>query len=237
MSKLSDQIGQFITIPVSVVKAIPQIGKDAFVLFSYLRFRTNSRSGKAFPSFDKIQEDTGLVRRKIAAALRSLESAGFVTRKRRFGASTIYTLIVPKRIKAPISNTVVTNENAPISNTVGTIISNPVVTLSRSTVSRSKRKEDADKPRPDPILSLPEVIAYRNTLKRTPNDMQRQAIANAGIKDLTLWQSVLDAWRLHSWNPGSVPKMLNAYQAGGVKNGDTRKPAQPEPPKATRIYT
>ena len=110
-SKLFDKIGQFTTIPNSVIAMWPTIGLDAMALFLYLRYRTNAQTGDAFPSFDTIRVDTGLTRRRIAIAARKLEKAGLLERKRRFSASTIYTLKMPDSIsndagliETPISN-------------------------------------------------------------------------------------------------------------------------------------
>jgi hypothetical protein len=50
MSKLSDKIGGFATIPNTVIKMMPLMGEEAFSLWCYLRFRTNGESGVAFPS-------------------------------------------------------------------------------------------------------------------------------------------------------------------------------------------
>jgi hypothetical protein len=95
VSKLSDKIGGFATIPNTVIKMIPAIGPDAFTLWSYLRYRTNGESGLAFPSYETIRADTGLTFKRIAAALRGLESKELMTRHKRFGNSTEYTLICP----------------------------------------------------------------------------------------------------------------------------------------------
>lgn len=95
MSKLSDKIGSFTTVPNSVIKLWPEVGIDGMALFLYLRYRTNSESDIAFPSYDTIQKDTTITRRRIAKAIRKLESCGLMERKRRFGASTYYTLKLP----------------------------------------------------------------------------------------------------------------------------------------------
>lgn len=98
MSKLVDRIGQFTTVPNSVIELWPKIGIDGMALFVYLRYRTNGQTETAFPSFDTIHQDTCLTRKRIAQAARKLEEAGLVARKRRFGASTIYTLKLPDAI-------------------------------------------------------------------------------------------------------------------------------------------
>jgi hypothetical protein len=102
MSKLVDRIGQFTTIPNSVIQLWPKIGVDAMCIFLYLRYRTNSQSEMAFPSYTTITSDTGMRRERIAKAMRSLESYGLVERKRRFSASTLYTLKLPDVISPPV---------------------------------------------------------------------------------------------------------------------------------------
>src|SRR3990167_8433804 len=95
MSRLFDKIGAFTTVPNSIIKMWPDLGGDAMQLVLYLRYRTNSETEIAFPSYDTIQRDTTLTRRRIAKAIRALEVLNLVERKRRFGGSTIYTLQLP----------------------------------------------------------------------------------------------------------------------------------------------
>lgn len=111
MSKLHDKIGSFTIIPNSVVKLWSVIGLDAMGLFVYMRYRTNTQTGDAFPGYDLIQKETGIGRRRIAKAIRVLELHHLLERKKRFGKSTIYTLTLPRvsnkvlLIEPPISNT------------------------------------------------------------------------------------------------------------------------------------
>jgi hypothetical protein len=95
MSQLSDKIGSFTTIPNSVIQLWPIIGVDGMALFMYLRYRTNSDTELAFPSYTTICTETKLTRRRIALAIRALEAAGVLERKRRFSGSTMYTLKLP----------------------------------------------------------------------------------------------------------------------------------------------
>lgn len=95
MIKLHDEIGDFTTVPETVIKMIPQIGAEAFSLFCYLRYRRNGKTGKAFPSYETIREDTGLNFRKIARSLRTLEATLLMRRTKRFGNSSEYTLTCP----------------------------------------------------------------------------------------------------------------------------------------------
>jgi len=87
-SKLVDEIGQFTIVPNWVVDMGGIIGPDALALYTALRYFGEG----AFPSYDTIQLKTGLTRRRIANAIRKLETNGLLERRRRFGASTVYTL-------------------------------------------------------------------------------------------------------------------------------------------------
>ncbi len=92
--KLVDQIGQFATIPYSVIRMADQIGVDGLAVFVYLRYRSNEH-GEAFPSYDTMQRDLGLRRQRISDALKRLEELGLLECNRRFSNSTIYTLKMP----------------------------------------------------------------------------------------------------------------------------------------------
>lgn len=133
MSKLVDRIGQFTTIPNSVIQLWPKIGSDAICLFLYLRYRTNNQSEMSFPSYATISADTGMRRERIAKAVRALESAGLLERKRRFSASTIYILKLPDVISPPVGLM-----DDPISPPVGL----PLVHLSDTNqIDLNKKKE------------------------------------------------------------------------------------------------
>jgi hypothetical protein len=94
MSLLSDRIGQFTTLPNSVIKMWPVIGMNAFALFVCLRYHSDEKA-VCFPGYDTITAETGLGRHAIAKAIRALEQAGLIERKRRFSNSTVYTLKSP----------------------------------------------------------------------------------------------------------------------------------------------
>lgn len=93
-ARLVDTIGNFTAIPNSIIEMGRELGPDAIALFVVLRFHSG-RNQTSFPSYDTIQDRTGLTRRRIAIAIRKLESSGLLERKRRFGASTVYILKMP----------------------------------------------------------------------------------------------------------------------------------------------
>ena len=100
-SKLVDQIGQFATIPFSFIKTTKENELDfhACWLFVILRYYTNGKTGNAFPSYTTIHNLTGMTRKKISDSLKKLEEKGWLEKKKRFGGSTIYTLIIPKPLE------------------------------------------------------------------------------------------------------------------------------------------
>ncbi len=137
MSKLSDEIGQFASIPHTVIKMCPEITADGLALFTYLRYRTNHDTGDAFPSYDTIQKDTGMSRRRIARALRALIDAGVATRKRRFSGSTIYSLVMPK---PPISRNA-----ALMDSSISSSVALPLVAMRHTNKIETTKKETKKK--------------------------------------------------------------------------------------------
>lgn len=91
-SKLVDEIGQFTVIPNWIIRLGGQIGPDGLALILALRYHSGAVDSGSFPSYDTLQSETGLTRRRIAKAIRNLESMTLLERKKRFGQSTIYTI-------------------------------------------------------------------------------------------------------------------------------------------------
>lgn len=93
-TKLYDKIGQFTAMPNSVIDLWHEIGTDAIGLFLYLRYRTN-KEGVAFPSYNKINEDTGLSKTRISEAMKILNAFDLLEKKKRFSGSNKYFLKCP----------------------------------------------------------------------------------------------------------------------------------------------
>lgn len=123
MSVLSDKIGQFITIPNTVYKMIPELGTNAFILFTCLRFHSDEHD-VSFPSYECIGSETSLHRHSIAKAIRTLEAAGLLERRRRFSNSTIYILKLPA-----ISTNLVLMDSDPLVQNMHSISANFVPSL------------------------------------------------------------------------------------------------------------
>jgi hypothetical protein len=93
--KLVDEMGQFAPIPYSFIEQSEGLSFHARWLFVVLSYHRNASSGKAWPSYDRIQELTGMRREMIAKSIQQLESKGWLTKKKRFGNSNVYTLNIP----------------------------------------------------------------------------------------------------------------------------------------------
>lgn len=101
MDKLHSEFGFSTPIPDCVIEAIPEIGAEGLTMFCYLMFRiyNDKRTRGEFvcwPSWENMQIQTKMSRRKIGKGLKALAKAGFLERKRRFSDSTIYRLKAPK---------------------------------------------------------------------------------------------------------------------------------------------
>jgi len=89
---LKDELGFFVTVPETLVERAAEIGTDALTLFVYLRYRTNRKRGEAWPGYERIGRDLGWGNSRISQAIHALEGAGYLERRKRFGATTCYTL-------------------------------------------------------------------------------------------------------------------------------------------------
>ena len=58
------------------------------------------------------------------------------------------------------------------------------------------------------------VSAYTSLIHLTPNASQRRLLA-IRVTDLALWQSTLEHWISHGWNPRNLTGMLDLYSRGG----------------------
>ena len=83
---------QFVLVPKTVVDTMPKIGVRAASLYTYLCCVAGG-ANICNPTYEDIQEHTGMRRETIAESLDALEGFGFIERHRRFGASTVYVIV------------------------------------------------------------------------------------------------------------------------------------------------
>jgi len=101
MDKLHSEFGFTTPIPDVVIQAIPEIGSEGFTMFCYLMYRIYSDKRirgdfSAWPSWKNMEIQTRMTRHKIGKGLKALEEHGFLTRRKRFSKSIIYTLRNPE---------------------------------------------------------------------------------------------------------------------------------------------
>lgn len=92
---MSEKTDPFTGVPNFIFALIDEIGIDGIGMYAYLLMRSGE-DGKCFPSYDRMQKDLKVSRYKVSEMIKRLEDVGLVQRKRRFSASTIYTVISSK---------------------------------------------------------------------------------------------------------------------------------------------
>lgn len=103
-TKLTDEWGKFTALPNEFIEQAGPLSDHARWMFVLLRYHTNSATGTAFPSYEQIKAQTGWAYNTIAKAIRNLEEAGWLTRKKQFSGVTHYTLI--RRVQSlPLART------------------------------------------------------------------------------------------------------------------------------------
>lgn len=70
-------------------------------------------------------------------------------------------------------------------------------------------------PGSSPLPPVPDAVdLYRSLVHLTPKPFQRRLI-RLRVADLPLWQSTLEHWVAHAWNPRNLPGLLDLYTRGG----------------------
>lgn len=100
LAHLQSLFGFHTPVPDVVIKLLPKIGPDGFALWCYFMFRIYNdkrREGDlaCWPSWERMETDTGMSRRRIGKALQSLVDAHILSKRRRFSRSTVYQLHPP----------------------------------------------------------------------------------------------------------------------------------------------
>jgi len=92
--------GLFAMVSHSFIKESKKMKFHTRWLYVALLYYRNTKNGLSFPSYDTIQNLTGLRREKISMGFTELKENGWIkTKKRRFGNSTIYEIILSKNTK------------------------------------------------------------------------------------------------------------------------------------------
>jgi DNA-binding transcriptional regulator YhcF (GntR family) len=226
--KLSDLIGQFATIPNSFISASASLSTEAKWLFVILRYHTNSKTGNAFPSYTKIQEITGFHRKTIAKSLKELEAAGWLTKQRRFGATTIYALQIPSSSISDTTGPDSSSLNSTISSSTSATISSSdgVNTNQTEEETRSKEPDQGEEPLPLPF-STPDFLEAWKDYKQARKESRHivtPTIQRALCKKMILWgEDRSIAALIHSTG------YTGLFEPNGNGNGNNRhKPSASE---------
>lgn len=233
-AKLFNEWGAFAVIPHEFIDASTAYSDQAFRLFVLLMRYTNGKTGEAFPSYTHLQSLTGWSTKTIAKAIRELEAAGWIVRKKQFSGPTHYTLVRPhsfptertdstspgKGLRFPTERTVL-SQGKPKKNEIKYI-----------EIKKNEREEAAHSRLP--ALDQPELIHVEpnavsvllEIFPQTPIYSQ-DVIDAADIRDLTLWRQVLSDWRDNRYSTRNVTGMRDRYKSQLAKqeeqaNGQNR---------------
>jgi len=83
----------------------------------------------------------------------------------------------------------------------------------------------------DPLLDNLAVKAYQAVCHITPNEVQRQLIADK-VTDVQEWTKAITAWMAHGWSPRNVNGQVNYFETGTYKqngNGGFKQPTTRQP--------
>lgn len=198
-SRLSDRIGAFTTVPDSFINDAT-ISHEAFRLFVVLRQFTGAKRDIAFPDYRTLKSRTGIGSfSTIANAVRELESRGWLKRQKRFGASTIYTLVIPTPAVAEDDSSLLHGVECSATPDVGqsyTRVETNQRKLTRGKLTRGGGGADA--PPTPTVLDIPEsaLVSDPEALERVRQERSER-----------LHDDTLDAPQVKAWIDvyGSIP--------------------------------
>ena len=230
MGYLKDQWGFTTAMPETVIELTSEIGSDAVFIFLYLRYRTNKKRGVAWPNYETMRHDIGWGKQRISNALQALEENKLLTRHKRYGKSTEYTLTKPPNVggtgeEAPSSTATVLMEkddSSTVARPKKSRSATPVVPQrdkvlkTESTQTESKQTDKrGDRP---PAVELCKRIIFRYPHKSIWKTVDR-AVGTEFIS-LLKWGRLLRKWKLNNWNITNYKAMLDAFSKDGKKVED-----------------
>lgn len=211
-SKMSDRIGQFVAVPVSFVNDM-RISPRAFRLFVVLRSYTSANDGRdmVFPGYETLRARCGFSSYTfVALAVRELEKAGWIERRKRFGKSTFY------YITQPVLQTGVEMEEPPVLHPSVDYLEpknknqkeqepDPATAAARAggigsqpsqRIARNKTKLLAAKSRMEELEAAPAIAAHRRICGIQPMTLEQAEMIVASVNGTaeTTWPADLTAW-------------------------------------------
>src|SRR5207248_398407 len=157
----------------------------AFRLFVILRFHTNLDSDDAFPSYKTLCQECNLSNGTLKRAIDELIEADWLTRRKRFNGTAVYTLKYPSPLKIRELEPVLQNlENQSSKN------------------QRLTRLTKLDK-----LSHAAQAVIDKFQIELTPEQLE----ALQEIEDLERWKAILDEWSINQWG-ANVGSMLDRYK-------------------------
>jgi hypothetical protein len=89
------KIDNFVMVPYRLLTQGRYLTPEAKLVYTVLKSFENNKTKRIFPSYDKIQERSGLTRVAISKALRELKEYCWLDLKKNFGKSTDYVFTFP----------------------------------------------------------------------------------------------------------------------------------------------
>ena len=251
--RLTDKLGFFTAMPERIIEMMPEIGSDAVLLYLFLRYRTNKHRGVAWPGYNDMRSQIGWGKSRISNALHDLVNAGLVEKDKRFGASTVYTLLVPPQVvdSSPgagqvesRSETTVVPEQDGIQDAVNQDESPQTQTTSPNGAEKNAfRKEFAE--RFAEIIGLPVPTPQNEGSKKKAGRRWWQPVRRmcelAGWKHDVAWTVMadvierMDRDKLTIDAPASIEKNFRAT-IGALNRGAYSRPGEPKGHQGIKDY-
>ena len=224
----------------------------------YWSDKSSRKDGGFWKTYDEWEAETGLSRFQVKRAAALLMKMGFLQTKvkRANSAPTMHYFLDIGLFTSSLIK-FLENRETSISEMQETRKSDmqetrksltETTTSTTTPITKSAAKPAAPRPpkpsKPiDPLLEHPAVKAYRGIAKATPNQQQRQLIADS-VTDVQAWEAVLNHWMLHGWNKLNVQGIIDSYENGGAstcnlckrKGGRVVAPAPDEAPAGFVMY-
>jgi len=232
-SHIYDEIGAFATIPNEFIDAASDLSDQSRWLYVLLRRYTNGKSGKAFPSYTLIQQQTGWTPKTIAKAIRELEDNGWIARQKQFSGPTIYRLIRRQNFPQGSNDSTSQREVSHFpegSNVLPSGKSNKTdnkKTNNKKIERETRAREEVSHSRDLAVISAqPDAVSILLEVFPQMPIYSQEVIDAAGIANLDLWRTICEDWRDNRYSTRNVTGMRDRYRQQVAKleeshNGQT----------------
>ncbi|TET81172.1 MAG: hypothetical protein E3J37_09680 [Anaerolineales bacterium] len=218
MSEFFDEWGFFTQMPECVIEMAAEIGSDAVYLFMYFRYRTNNERGCAFPKYETMCKDIGWGQHRIRNAIKKLEGAKLLERRKRYGKSTEYFLTKPPHVAVLDDETASIAVAAELQDASIAVAARSVLperqNVLKTESTETELKESRAKSTRDPLLDHPAIIEYRDEAHlHVPITWRKQVAETVGDDpaDVQRWRTVVHDWIGRGWNKQNVKGLLEVF--------------------------